>query len=131
MSKKILIIEDDPDAALLLKVTMEEIKNQQIQVEHENDGIQALNYINTQVRNRENIDLILLDCYLPGKTGIEIAHTLWENKKTKDIPIVMITVLPLSDIKKEQEQLKNIKTHFRKPANLELVRKKVEEILGI
>ncbi len=132
MSKKILIVEDDPEAAMLLQITMEEPNEKQIQyqVKQENDGERALDYINTQVKKGDRIDLILLDCYLPGKTGIEIAHSLWENGKTKQIPIIMITVLPSSDIKKEQEQLSNIKVHFRKPANLGLVRKKVDELLA-
>jgi two-component system cell cycle response regulator len=38
-------------------------------------------------------DLVLLDIIMPGLSGFEVCKRLKENDKTKDIPVIMLTVL--------------------------------------
>lgn len=50
-------------------------------------------------------DAILLDIMMPNKSGITVLEELKKNKKTKEIPVMMLTVLPNKEIKEEALQL--------------------------
>ncbi|HAT4229689.1 TPA: response regulator [Clostridium perfringens] len=83
MEKKILIVEDDPMVALINKRFLENMGFKDIlgPVQTEEEIIQLL--------DKENIDLILLDVYLPKKNGIDILKSLRYKKYLTDI--IMIT----------------------------------------
>ena len=83
MGKKILIVEDDPMVALINKRFLENMgfKNILGPVQTEEEIIKVL--------DKENIDLILLDVYLPKKNGIDILKSLRYNKYLTDV--IMIT----------------------------------------
>ncbi|MBO3335163.1 response regulator [Clostridium perfringens] len=83
MEKKILIVEDDPMVALINKRFLENMgfKNILGPVQTEEEIIKVL--------DKENIDLILLDVYLPKKNGIDILKSLRYKKYLTDI--IMIT----------------------------------------
>ncbi|HAT4116519.1 TPA: response regulator [Clostridium perfringens] len=83
MGKKILIVEDDPMVALINKRFLENMgfKNILGPVQTEEEIIKVL--------DKENIDLILLDVYLPKKNGIDILKSLRYKKYLTDV--IMIT----------------------------------------
>ena len=83
MGKKILIVEDDPMVALINKRFLENMgfKNILGPVQTEDEIIKVL--------DKENIDLILLDVYLPKKNGIDILKSLRYKKYLTDV--IMIT----------------------------------------
>ena len=83
MGKKILIVEDDPMVALINKRFLENIGFKDIlgPVQTEEEIIKVL--------DKENIDLILLDVYLPKKNGIDILKSLRYKKYLTDV--IMIT----------------------------------------
>ncbi|EIF6157368.1 response regulator [Clostridium perfringens] len=83
MEKKILIVEDDPMVALIKKRFLENMGFKDIlgPVQTEEEIIQLL--------DKENIDLILLDVYLPKKNGIDILKSLRYKKYLTDV--IMIT----------------------------------------
>ena len=83
MGKKILIVEDDPMVALINKRFLENMgfKNILGPVQTEEEIIKVL--------DKENIDLILLDVYLPKKNGIDILKSLRFKKYLTDV--IMIT----------------------------------------
>ncbi|HFD2030304.1 TPA: response regulator [Clostridium perfringens] len=83
MEKKILIVEDDPMVALINKRFLENMgfKNILGPVQTEEEIIKVL--------DKENIDLILLDVYLPKKNGIDILKSLRYKKYLTDV--IMIT----------------------------------------
>ncbi|MCL2337141.1 MAG: response regulator transcription factor [Firmicutes bacterium] len=78
--KKILIIEDDPQIAMIERDYLT-VNDFDVQVAKTGDeGIKfAL---------AEHYDLILLDLMLPGKDGFTVCRTL---RETLDIPILMVT----------------------------------------
>ena len=80
---KILIVEDDPMVALINKRFLENMGFKDIlgPVQTEEEIIQLL--------DKENIDLILLDVYLPKKNGIDILKSLRYKKYLTDV--IMIT----------------------------------------
>ena len=83
MENKILIVEDDPMVALINKRFLENMgfKNILGPVQTEEEIIKVL--------DKENIDLILLDVYLPKKNGIDILKSLRYKKYLTDV--IMIT----------------------------------------
>ena len=83
MGKKILIVEDDPMVALINKRFLENMGFKDIlgPVQTEEEIIKVL--------DKENIDLILLDVYLPKKNGIDILKSLRYKKCLTDV--IMIT----------------------------------------
>ncbi len=83
MGKKILIVEDDPMVALINKRFLENMGFKDIlgPVQTEEEIIKVL--------DKENIDLIILDVYLPKKNGIDILKSLRYKKYLTDV--IMIT----------------------------------------
>lgn len=83
MVKKILIVEDDPMVALINRRYLENMgfKNILGPVQTEEDIIKVL--------EEEEVDLILLDVYLPKKNGIDILKSLRYKKYLTDV--IMIT----------------------------------------
>lgn len=83
MEKKILIVEDDPMVALIKKRFLENMGFKDIlgPLQTEEEIIKVL--------DKENIDLILLDVYLPKKNGIDILKSLRYKKYLTDV--IMIT----------------------------------------
>jgi two-component system, OmpR family, phosphate regulon response regulator PhoB len=80
---RLLIVEDEPDAADLLALHAKRAGHDVTIVE---DGAKALTVART-IRP----ELILLDHMLPGMTGTEITKALRADASTKDIPIVLLT----------------------------------------
>lgn len=81
MSKRILIVEDDPHIRLGL---VEILKSEGYQVSESRDGAQALGQI-----RQEQPDLVLLDVMLPGKSGYDVCREL--RGANNRVPILMLT----------------------------------------
>lgn len=80
---KVLIIEDDPMVALINRKYLERIGGMDIY------GPLALEEEVLDLLKREEIDLILLDMYLPQKSGLEILKSIRVNQHFIDV--IMIT----------------------------------------
>ncbi|HJB91587.1 MAG TPA: response regulator transcription factor [Candidatus Eisenbergiella merdigallinarum] len=78
--KKILIVEDDEDIAMVEKVYLESAG---FETSILADGSQVAGFL-----EKESFDLILLDLMLPQKSGYEICS---EIRDRLDIPILMVT----------------------------------------
>lgn len=80
--QKILIVEDEPVSRKVLQYLLKPLMTVLA-----TNGAEALTVI-----ERENIDLVLLDIHMPIMGGFEVIERLKNNDKTKDIPIIVITV---------------------------------------
>ena len=83
MNKKILIVEDEKEIVDLLEVYL---SNDGYSVYKCYNGLEAMKCI-----KQSQIDLAILDIMLPGEDGLTILKKLKGNKKTKDIPVIMVT----------------------------------------
>jgi len=83
MKEKILIVEDDKDIVKMLEYNLKKEGFRAISV---NDGDDALDSA-----TREQPDLILLDLMLPGMAGLEVCKALKSERKTGNIPVIMLT----------------------------------------
>ncbi|MBU4198353.1 MAG: response regulator [Verrucomicrobia bacterium] len=82
-AKKILLIEDEPEFRMALRMRLEANGYEVIEAE---DGVAGLDL----ARNR-NPDLIILDIMLPKMDGYKVARLLKFDEKHRNIPIVMLT----------------------------------------
>ncbi|MEM9126709.1 MAG: response regulator [Pseudomonadota bacterium] len=83
MSRKVLLIEDEPNIAEAIRFLL---TREGWQVETHGDGADAL-----QVIRGANPDLIILDVMLPGKSGMDILRDLREMDETQTLPVLMLT----------------------------------------
>jgi CheY-like chemotaxis protein len=83
MTKKVLIVDDEPEAIDFASAVLEE--NGYISISAE-DGIEGMEKVRA-----EKPGLVLLDIMMPGKGGIAMYRDLRKDEETKDIPVIIIT----------------------------------------
>ena len=83
MSKKILIVDDDPDNVTFLSLILEDHGFSNVSA---NDGKEGL-----EMARRENPDLITLDLIMPGQSGIMMFQELKKDPELCEIPVVIIS----------------------------------------
>jgi two-component system alkaline phosphatase synthesis response regulator PhoP len=81
--KKALVVEDDPDIVELLA---HYLKAEGFAVDTMGDGRKALDRIRL-----ESYDLLVLDLQLPGLDGLSLCAEVRRDKRTRDVPVVMLT----------------------------------------
>ncbi len=87
-TKKIAVVDDDPDVLDALQMTLED---EGYDVTATEKGEYAENLPDTN----ENLpDLIILDVLLSGKDGRTICQKLKSQQETRHIPIIMISAHP-------------------------------------
>ena len=85
MSKKILVIDDEADIREIVRLCLSEEGCEVIEAENGQEGI-------LKAQN-EKPDLIVLDIMLPGINGFEVAKHLKDDPNTREIPILILSVL--------------------------------------
>ncbi|HVC50235.1 MAG TPA: phosphate regulon transcriptional regulator PhoB [Burkholderiales bacterium] len=83
MAATILVVEDESSIQELLKLSLKQAGHAVWQALNADEA--------SNLVRKELPDLILLDWMLPGKNGIEFAQQLRNDKRTRDIPIIMLT----------------------------------------
>jgi CheY-like chemotaxis protein len=92
---RILLIEDNPDHAMLIQTTLEASKYAP-RISLIADGEQALNYVATDVAGRSIVpppDLVLLDLKLPKVDGQEVLKAMRAAPGWRQVPVVILTTL--------------------------------------
>ncbi len=93
----VLIVDDEPDIREMVRFALEGAGFRTLQAGHAEDARQAI--------ASDEVDLILLDWMLPGRSGLELAHQLKQNVKTRLLPIIM-----LSAKGEEQDRVRGLDT---------------------
>ncbi|NOD35098.1 MULTISPECIES: response regulator transcription factor [unclassified Ruegeria] len=83
MSRKVLLIEDEPNIAEAIRFLL---SREGWQVEIHGDGTDAL-----EVIQGAQPDLVILDVMLPGKNGMDILRDLREMEELASLPVLMLT----------------------------------------
>jgi putative two-component system response regulator len=81
----ILLVDDEPLNLKLFKAFLAPFPYEIITAQ---DGFEALEKV-----EKNDIDLILMDVMMPGRTGFEVCQQLKSNEETRLIPVVLITGL--------------------------------------
>jgi len=83
MAKKILVVDDDPDA---IQVITFRLQTQGYEVIPAQTGEDAI-----RIAKKDQPDLIIMDIVLPGMNGAEAELELNRDEKTKHIPLIFLT----------------------------------------
>jgi DNA-binding response OmpR family regulator len=83
MTRRVLVVEDDPDIVELLA---HYLAADGWAVESCSDGQTALDRI-----RGDGFQLLVLDLQLPGMDGLAVCSEVRRDKRTRDIPVVMLT----------------------------------------
>lgn len=91
-NKVILLVEDNPDDEMLTKMSLEKCKIAN-DVVVARDGQEALDYLFGSQENVEPLSptVILLDLHLPKIDGLEVLQRIRADKRTKLLPVVVLT----------------------------------------
>ena len=85
--RKILIVDDDPKALLLIEAMLKPHGYDVVLVNHSRLAIQTA--------RKEKPDLILLDIMMPELDGYTLLNKIRKDETLKNIPVVMVTALEL------------------------------------
>ena len=83
MPSAVLVIEDDPDIAELMRYTLTQAA---CRCTVSGDGAKGL-----EKARQQAFDLVLLDLMLPGLEGLEVLKALKRDPKTAGIPVMLVT----------------------------------------
>ncbi len=120
--KKILIVDDERDALLILE---KELAGRGYSVISADNGSDALNLAKSQ-----HPDLIILDIRMPETNGTEIAAKLQEYPKTKNIPVIYLSCLLQKREGEEQGRIVAEKVLIAKPYSIEGLSAQIEKLVN-
>ena len=97
MSKKVLVVDDDPDVRLFSVTVLEE--NGYIPLEAE-DGESGLEMIKS-----EKPDLVILDVLMPRQSGVRLYRELKTSKTLRDVKVIILSGIAKKTFLRSQKAL--------------------------
>ncbi len=122
IGKRILIADDEPH---IVRTLEDLLTAEGYLVDKATDGKRAVEQAEAMMP-----DLILLDVMMPKLDGFEVLRRLKKNKKTMDIPVIMLTVKATSQDVEEGIKLYAEK-YLTKPFSSEALLREIEKSLSI
>lgn len=130
MSKKVLIVDDDPDVRMFNSTVVEE--NGYIPVEASN-GEEAL-----QIIEKEPPAIVLLDVLMPKQSGIRLYRILKTDKSLVDIPVIILSGVAKRTFLRSQKALTEFgdkpvpepENYLEKPVEPDELAKEIKRFLG-
>ena len=120
--KRILVAEDDPDTAALIKALLEE--HLSLETTTINNGALVLDEIAAR-----RPDLLILDVSLPGLNGVDVFDLVQANPSFVDLPVLFLTATP--DRARQAVGRGGVRDVMRKPFEGRALAGKVADLLGL
>lgn len=99
MKQRILVVDDAPELTWMIKLTLEQTGRYEVRTE--NLAIKAI-----EAAREFKPDLILLDVFMPGMLGSEIAEQLEKDPELRAIKLVFLTaVVSKEDVRRASGQI--------------------------
>jgi CheY-like chemotaxis protein len=125
MNKRVFLAEDDEDDVLLFKNMLQEIDDT-ITLDHANDGNEALK----KLQATDTLpDVIFLDLNMPCMNGFEFMHTLKNDERLRQLPIVIFTGSSNPEDAEKTHKL-GANVFLSKPVESGLLKEKLQRILN-
>jgi CheY-like chemotaxis protein len=97
MSKKVLVVDDDPDVRLFSVTVLEENGYTALEAE---DGEKGLKMIKA-----EKPDLVILDVLMPRQSGVRLYRELKTAKALKDVRVIILSGIAKKTFLRSQKAL--------------------------
>ena len=97
MSKKVLVVDDDPDVRLFNVTVVEENGFTPIEASNGEEGLKLL--------KEEQPDLVILDVLMPRQSGIRLFRDLKTDKSLKHIPVILLSGIAKKTFLRSQKAL--------------------------
>ncbi|MEW5858183.1 MAG: response regulator [Cyanobacteriota bacterium] len=125
MTKRILIVDDEPHIRILMEQTLEELEDEGVELLTAANGEEALETIQV-----EKPELVFLDVMMPKMNGFEVCNAVKNELKIPDVYIIMLTAKGQEfDRQKGNDVGANL--YMTKPFDPDEVVEKSREILGL
>ncbi len=122
LSIRVLLIDDNSNLRFVLRLRLENLGFEVLEAEDGKTGVQLA------IEHQPTV--ILLDFEMPGMDGLEAASLLKENKKTVEIPIILLSSAPFEQNWVVQLNLIGVEAFLMKPYDFEKLRKILFRYLG-
>ena len=130
MSKKVLVVDDDPDVCLFTQAVLEENGYTPIVAKNGMEGEEAV--------KKNKPDLIILDVLMPRESGIRFFRNMKTNHHYKDIPIIMLSGIAEKSFLRSQKVLTEFggdpvpdpEAYLEKPVDGQVLADTIKKILG-
>jgi DNA-binding response OmpR family regulator len=125
MTKRILIVDDEPHIRILMEQTLEELEDEGVELLTAANGEEALETIQV-----EKPELVFLDVMMPKMNGFEVCNAVKNELKIPNVYIIMLTAKGQEfDRQKGNDVGANL--YMTKPFDPDEVVEKSREILGL
>ena len=130
MSKKVLVVDDDPDVRLFSVTVLEENGYTPLEAE---DGESGLKMIKS-----EKPDLVILDVLMPRQSGVRLYRELKTSKALKDVKIIILSGIAKKTFMRSQKaltefggaQIPEPEIYLEKPVEPDELADVIKKVLG-
>jgi len=130
MSKKVLIVDDDPDVRLFNATVVEESGYTPIEAANGEEGLKIVK------QNRP--DLVILDVLMPKQSGIRFYRELKTDKALIGIPVIMLSGVAKRTFLRSQKALTEFgdkpvpepENYLEKPVEPDELAREIKKLLG-
>lgn len=122
-----MLVDDERDVVALVQFMLERDGHTVIAA---HDGGEALAKIGIEPRDETALapDLLLLDVMMPLVDGYEVCSRLYEDPRTRAVPVIVLTARGAS--KELFHATPNVAAHLDKPFDPKDLRELIKEMLG-
>lgn len=117
--KKIMVVDNEPDIVDLTRTVLE-LGGYTVVPSY--SGEEALRKL-----EKDKVDLVLLDIMMPGMSGWDVFNRI--KKKNKDIKVAFMSVLEISEKRKQVLLDEGLADYIMKPFDKETLLQRVDKIL--
>jgi len=130
MSKKVLIVDDDPDVRLFNTTVVEESGYTPIEAANGEEGLKIV--------KKDRPDLVILDVLMPKQSGIRFYRELKTDKSLIGIPVIMLSGVAKRTFLRSQKALTEFgdkpvpepENYLEKPVEADELAREIKKFLG-
>ncbi len=119
-SLKILVVEDNDDAALMIQELLESSGHHVLVAEHARAALETL--------HQQTVDVVLCDIGLPGMNGYELAQTIREDPELNKLPLIAATGYGQEEDRRRALEA-GFDEHLTKPVEIEKLTAALQRIM--
>lgn len=122
MQKRVMIVDDEPPIREATKFILEA---EGFEVLTAPDGPEALDEL-----RKENVDLVLIDFFMPKMTGRDLADKIRANPELKDLKLAFLTVASFGEVGRDDLRKLGVLDYIQKPFDNEDLVRRVKKMVG-